>query len=222
MNTEESILRFYLLTNTLKRKIRQGTLYWNVDTKRKDSIAEHVYGTCMLAIAIKSEYNIKMNLERVLHMLLVHELEEIYIGDITPFDGYTAKQLKEMGKKAVEKVLAPLKDKKYYIDLLDEFNARETKDACFAYMCDKLEFDLQMMLYSDEGKVDFDNMKDSPVMNSSEVQKIIADGATPKDVFYKYDVKKFENNTFFSNVQFEAWNKNLKDILEKYINEDKV
>lgn len=39
----------------------------------------------MLAIAMKSEYNYDIDFLKVLFMLAIHELEEIYIGDLTQF-----------------------------------------------------------------------------------------------------------------------------------------
>lgn len=112
---------FYLLAITLKERIRTGCNYWNVTAKRRESIAEHSFGTCMLAI---------------------HELEEIIIGDITPFDGVSEKEKIAMGRKAVANVLEGLSTKDEYIALTEEFNARKTADAKFAHLCDKLEFDI--------------------------------------------------------------------------------
>ncbi len=47
-------MRFYLLTATLKDKIRSGwdDKHWNISKERRESIAEHVYGVCNLAILL--------------------------------------------------------------------------------------------------------------------------------------------------------------------------
>ena len=74
-NKSDTVLRFYLLTTTLKNKIRQGSIYWNVTAKRRESIAEHVYDACMLAIAIDSEYDLNIDIKKVVEMLAIHELE---------------------------------------------------------------------------------------------------------------------------------------------------
>ena len=57
MNTGkiENIIHFYILASTLKDKIRRGWKIWHIERERVESIAEHIYGTCMLAIAIDSE-----------------------------------------------------------------------------------------------------------------------------------------------------------------------
>lgn len=61
----DDAMRFYLLATQLKYKIRSGwdETHWNVSKERLESIAEHVYGTCILALSIDSEFetNLSMN-----------------------------------------------------------------------------------------------------------------------------------------------------------------
>ena len=119
----KKVLQFYLLATKLKDMIRGGRIWWNVDRERVESIAEHIYGTCILAIAIDSEFDFSIDLEKVILMLVIHELEEIFIGDLTPFDQVSKEEKREKGKKAVEKVLEGLEKKEFYVSLTDEFNA---------------------------------------------------------------------------------------------------
>jgi 5'-deoxynucleotidase YfbR-like HD superfamily hydrolase len=51
------LLKFYLLATKLKDLIRTGWKIWNVERERIESVAEHIYGTCILAIAIDSEFS---------------------------------------------------------------------------------------------------------------------------------------------------------------------
>ncbi len=172
-NTNNNVLRFYLLATSLKNKIRQGTIYWNVEGPRRESIAEHIYDTCILAISIESEYNLNINLEKVLKMLIIHELEEIIIGDITPFDKITEDKKLEIGRKAVLSILNGLQKEEEYLELTDEFNSRETKEAKFAHLCDKLDFDLQMKLYADKGQIKLDKTLNTPVYKNKKIQSMI-------------------------------------------------
>ena len=57
MSKEESVLNFYFICNKLKNTIRTGWINWNVSKDRLESVAEHIFSTQILAIAIKSEYN---------------------------------------------------------------------------------------------------------------------------------------------------------------------
>ena len=90
MNKEENVIRYYVLCNKLKNIIRTGWTDWHVERERLESVAEHIYGVQMLAIVMNSEYNYDIDIMKVIMMLAVHELEEIYIGDIP----VTAKDLK--------------------------------------------------------------------------------------------------------------------------------
>lgn len=219
MNRNDNILRFYLLATSLKNKIRQGSIYWNVSAPRRESIAEHVYDTCMLAIAIHSEYHMDVNISKVIEMLVIHELEEVIIGDITPFDNTTQEQKEELGKRAVADIVSTLNNKEYYITLTDEFNARKTKEAMFAHLCDKLDFDLQMKLYTDQGYINLDKNNTSPVFKSESIKKMIKDGAkSPNEIFYNYDIHKYNNSSEFKELINYAYKLNLSDLLEKYLN----
>ena len=53
---EKKIIEYYVLCNKLKNVVRTGWQDWKVQRERIESIAEHIYGVQMLAIAMKSEY----------------------------------------------------------------------------------------------------------------------------------------------------------------------
>ena len=81
---EKNVIDFYVLCNKLKDVVRTGWKNWGVKRTRVESIAEHIYGVQMLAMAMWSEYGYNIDLFKVLAMLAVHELEETKIGDLTP------------------------------------------------------------------------------------------------------------------------------------------
>lgn len=56
MSKEENVLRYYLLCNKLKNVIRTGWKDWNVKAERLESVAEHIYGVQMLALAMNSDF----------------------------------------------------------------------------------------------------------------------------------------------------------------------
>ena len=103
-NKIKNLLQFYLLTTELKDKIRSGWKVWNIDRQRVESVAEHIYGTCILAISIDSQFELDIDLYKVIIMLVLHEIEEIKIGDLTPFDKVTKQEKRTLGKKAVEEI----------------------------------------------------------------------------------------------------------------------
>lgn len=199
-----NVLEFYYETARLKEIERSGWKRWNVSReKRIESIPEHVYGTQQLAIAIYSEFDLQIDISKVLMMLAIHETEEINIGDITPFDGISAEEKLAMGKKAVDKTFRNLAKKDFFVSLIAEFDARKTPEAIFAHLCDKMEADLQVKKYSDEGRCSL-NSASAKIMEDRAVQTIIKNGAkTVADVFIEYDAPKYEQSEIFSEmIQF--------------------
>ena len=158
MSKEENVLRYYVLCNRLKDVVRTGWKDWNVKRERIESVAEHIYGTQMLALAMKSEYKYDIDIEKVILMLAVHELEEIIIGDLTLFQ-ITKEEKEKRGHIAIEKVLDGLLDKEKIKELIIEFDERKTKEALFAYQYDKLECDIQSKIYDEEYCVDLNEQQ---------------------------------------------------------------
>ena len=193
MNKVENILEYYLLTNKLKDTIRSGWKMWNVKKQRLESVAEHVFGTCMLAISIWSETLPTINLAEVLMTLAIHETEEIVIGDLTPFDANYA-QKNEKGIKAVQDIFKNLIAKDVYITLIDNFNKKSTPEAIFAYKCDKLECDLQAKLYDEQGYMKFE-LADKKIKDNEKIKSLQKVGVkSPSLYFVYYDKAKFTKN----------------------------
>ena len=154
----KNLLEFYLLATELKDKIRRGWEIWNIDRERVESVAEHIYGTCILAISIDSEFELDIDIYKVVMMIVLHEIEEIKIGDLTPFDKITKEEKRRLGKRAVEEILSTLNKKVQYIELIEEFEGMKTKESTFAKMCDKLETDIQCKLYCEENCININLM----------------------------------------------------------------
>jgi 5'-deoxynucleotidase YfbR-like HD superfamily hydrolase len=53
---EKNVVDFYVTCSKLKNVIRTGWKIWNVSCERIESVAEHIYGVQMLALAMYSEY----------------------------------------------------------------------------------------------------------------------------------------------------------------------
>lgn len=193
-NSIKNAIQFYVLATTLKDKIRTGWINWNVSKERLESIAEHIYGTCILAIGIDSEFDMDINLNKVIKMLVLHELEEVIIGDLTPYDTITKEEKLELGKQAVSKVLENLIKKEEYEKLLNEFNANETPEAKFAFCCDKLEADLQAKIYTENNYCDIFDPRNKTYLEKDWNKEAVEKGATTLyELFINYDIKYFED-----------------------------
>ena len=156
MDKYDNVLDFYLLATRLKNVIRSGwnSSHWNINADRLESIAEHVYGTCILAIAINSEFPHDIDINKVVKMLVLHEIGEAIIGYITPTDGIIPEEKERMEHEAMAEVLSPLKEKDELLSLLLEFDAHETNESKFAARIDKMEADIQAKIYQEQGLYD--------------------------------------------------------------------
>lgn len=200
----ENIMHFYLLATQLKYKIRSGwdEKHWNVSKERLESIAEHVYGTCILALGIYSEFETDLDINKVIKMLVLHEIGEAVIGDITPFDNVTSEEKLEKEHEAMQAVIGNLIRKEEYLSLLYEFDEKITKEAIFAHHCDKLEADIQAKVYQDMGcQNSLDNQENNVVFSNAKIQQWIQEGATSAfDIWYKWDKPLYKNDETFAKL----------------------
>lgn len=207
---ERNVIEYYVLCNKLKDIIRTGWLDWKVKRNRIESVAEHIYGTQMLAIAVYSEYKYDIDIKKVILMLALHELEEIEIGDLIPFE-ITKEDKKKIGKKAVERVVKNLNIKENIESVIDEFDARTTKEALFAHHIDKLECGLQCKLYDEEKCVDLNNQEENTTYHNKEVQEHIKNGDSWSKMWLNFNKKRYNYDENFLSILNYALENNIKN-----------
>ena len=208
MSKEQNVINYYVTCNKLKNVIRTGWQDWNVKRERIESVAEHVYGVQMLAIAMKSEYQYDIDIMKVIFMLAIHELGETVIGDLTQFQ--ISKEAKEkLEHEAVHKVLGNLLDGKQIEELFLEFDSHSTKEALFAYQCDKLECDLQCKLYDEEGCVDLNKQDGNTTMNDPLVKKFLKNDATWSNMWLNFGQQIYPYDDNFKAISNYAKNNDI-------------
>ena len=195
MLKEQKVVNYYVVCNRLKNVIRTGWKTWHVQRNRIESVAEHIFGVQMLAIAMKSEYQYDVDLLKVIYMIAIHELGEITIGDLTQFE-IPLKEKEKIEHEAVHKILGDLLDGKEIENLFLEFDSHATKEAMFAYQCDKLECDLQCKLYDEEGCVDLNNQEGNISLNNQRVQSLLETENSWSTMWLKFDqeIYPFDKN----------------------------
>ncbi len=195
MTKEESVINYYVICNRLKNVIRTGWKNWNVQRERIESVAEHIFGVQMLAIAMKSEYQYDVDIMKVIFMLAVHELGETVIGDLTQFQ-ISKDEKEKLEHQAVNKILSGLLDGNQIEQLFLEFDAHNTKESIFAYQCDKLECDLQSKLYDEEGCVDLNKQDGNDILRNLRVQELLKNGASWSTMWLRFgqQVYPYDNN----------------------------
>lgn len=209
MSKEENVINYYVVCNKLKNVIRTGWKDWNVQRERIESVAEHIFGVQMLAIAMKSEYQYDVDIMKVIYMLAIHELGEIVIGDLTQFE-ISKEEKEKIEHEAVHKILGDLLDGNKIESLFLEFDAHDTKEAIFAYQCDKLECDLQSKLYDEEGCVDLNNQEGNISLNDKRVQELFKTGDSWSTMWLKFSQQMYPYDDNFKSVSNYVINNKIK------------
>ena len=152
-----------------------------------------------------------INLNKAIMMLVLHEIEEIKIGDLTPFDKISKEEKRRLGKIAVEEVLKDLSKSEEYIELIEEFEEMKTKESKFAKMIDKLESDIQSKIYCEEGSIDASDIKNQKLLEDDRINKLIQQGEkTIADFFIENDRPIFKEKIINDIASFVKKNELLK------------
>ena len=199
MSKEQNVVNYYVICNRLKNVIRTGWKNWRVKRERIESVAEHIFGTQMLAIAMKSEYQYDIDILKVIFMLAVHELGEAIIGDLTLYE-ISRDEKERIEHEAVHNILGDLLDGNYIEELFLEFDSHKTKEALFAYQCDKLECDLQCKLYDEEGCVDLEDPETKDTIKKEKYDELFAENNSWSTMWLKLDQQMFPYDENFMAV----------------------
>lgn len=128
---------FLIEIDRLKSVIRRTYL---ANGTRHENSAEHSWHLAMMAMVLSEHANEKVELLRVLKMLLIHDIVEIDAGDTFIYDKVGALDKEEREQKAAERIfgLLPEEQTRELRDLWDEFEAGDTPEARFAKSLDRL------------------------------------------------------------------------------------
>lgn len=137
-NRITKIMQFLEEINKFKEVYR--ATYIN-DKGRHESDAEHTWHMCMIALLLYDELGIKINIQRAIELILIHDLVEIYAGDTFVYDKTANLDKKEREEKAAEKlfIILPVDLHDRIRKHWDEFEAQESDEARFAKAVDNLQ-----------------------------------------------------------------------------------
>ena len=208
MEKEKKVINYYVLCNKLKNVIRTGWKDRNVQKERLESVAEHIFWVQMLAIAMKSEYHYDIDMMKVIFMIAIHELWETIIWDLTEFQVSREEKIR-IEHDAVHEILKDLIDWEEIEKIFLEFDAHQTKEANFAYQCDKLECDLQCKLYDEEWCVDLNKQQSCNAIENERVQKLLKENKTWSEMWLQYDMENIPYDENFKEIIKYALNNKI-------------
>lgn len=145
------LIEAYFELNHLKQLYRQGWLRRGIPPERCESVAEHVYGMAMLGWWIADAEFPELDRDKIVRMSLVHELGEIYVGDITPGDRVDPAEKHRLEREALLKVVDKLPKGAEYLALWEDFEQGYSPEARFVRQLDRLEMAFQAAAYRQQG-----------------------------------------------------------------------
>lgn len=134
----EKQLSFLREIDRLKTIVRQSPL---LDKSRKENSAEHSWHLAMYALILNEYACGPVNTNRVIQMLLLHDIVEIEVGDFPIHSGAPSEVQAEQEGRAAARLfgLLPQQQGDELLTLWQEFERAETEDAKFAKALDRFQ-----------------------------------------------------------------------------------
>lgn len=138
MTRLEQQIAFIVEIDKVKNIFRQTLL---ADGNRKENDAEHSWHIALMAMLLQEYAEEKVDVLKVMTMVLIHDLVEIDAGDTYAYDTVGAQSKREREVKAADRIfgILPEDQGKYFRALWDEFEAYETADAKYAHLLDNFQ-----------------------------------------------------------------------------------
>ena len=134
----DSIVNFCRLIDREKFIKRRTYL---TDGERFENDAEHAWHLAVMALLLEVYSNEKIELSRVMSMVLIHDLVEIYAGDTFAYDYEGLKTQKEREEAAAAKLFSGLPENlaARLASLWNEFEESRTPESRFAHTLDNFQ-----------------------------------------------------------------------------------
>ena len=107
---------------------------------RFENSAEHSWQGAIASIVLQDYYPEKLNMEKVISMLLIHDLGEIYAGDTWVFDDKKKVHSHDRELESIKKTMSILPEEKY-LNMKEswlEFEKGQSAEARYARVIDAL------------------------------------------------------------------------------------
>jgi putative hydrolase of HD superfamily len=143
------ILDFFQISAHLKKIPRQGWID-KLSVNNPESVADHTFSMAIMGM-IFSDLN-NHNTEKILKIILLHDLAESITGDMTP-EQISKEEKTILENNAIKKILIhlPISLQKQYQSLWNEYQLGSSDEAKIVHQIDRLEMVLQAKIYSNDG-----------------------------------------------------------------------
>lgn len=184
MNFEKD-LKFILLLEEMKKINRQTSI---IGGNRRENDAEHSWNVATMAMFLKKYSKVEIDIDRVIKMLLIHDLVEIFAGDTFAFDISKNMDKKDRELKSMEVLKSHLdEDEANLLETLwIEFEKMETSESKYANAMDRLHPLLANIMHENGGTWTEHNVEISQVLARASALKVLDDS------IYDYVEKEIE------------------------------
>ena len=130
-------MAFLMEADRLKTVLRATPI---ADNSRRENSAEHSWHLALFALVL-GEHGADVSIDRVIRMLLLHDLVEIDAGDVPVYGEVDSAAIAAREQAAADRLfgLLPADQGAALRALWDEFEASETPDAIFAKSLDRVQ-----------------------------------------------------------------------------------
>ena len=121
-------------------KLKSVTRFNRTLDGRFENSAEHSWQGAIAAMVLQDYYPERLNMEKVMSMLLIHDLGEIYAGDTWVFDDEKKLHSHDRELESIEKTMSILPEEKY-LNMKNswlEFEKGQSTEARYARVIDAL------------------------------------------------------------------------------------
>lgn len=138
MSSTKTLLKFELLLKKYNSIYRDMASLHKIDDVDND--IEHSYRVAMLCWMLIDEYKFKLDINKVIRYALVHDLPEVYAGDVSMHANNTAiKNKVKNEERAIKKLIKQFPRQKSIWRNLHDYETRKDAESRFVYLVEKLE-----------------------------------------------------------------------------------
>lgn len=157
---------FLLEVDKMKQIYRQTHIRGG---SRQENDAEHSWHLALMAFLLEEHSNEPVDITRVIKMVLIHDLVEVYAGDTYAYDAAANASKRQREEEAADRIFGMLPEDqgKMLRQLWEEFETYETAEARFAHVMDNFQ---PMILNDDNGGKDWSRhqVKKSQILKRNE------------------------------------------------------
>ena len=105
----------------------------------RENDAEHSWALALLACALAPQINPKLDIGKVAQFAIVHDVVEVYSGDVSAMDSQAANSSERKIREAaaLERIQSDFSYMPWIAETIKEYESFSSEEACFVYALDK-------------------------------------------------------------------------------------